>query len=201
MGLVTSRVVLKNPLLPDLAPVDVEVLADSGASASPALKVRSLTGKLLLLIFFPVSVHALGVGDSAPDWTLQSPAGQQIAFHADSRHQVSVVLFWATWCPFCRKLMPHIQAVADEFRDKPVRFYAIDVWEDADPVAHFREHGYTFTLLLSGERVAKAWGVKGTPGLFVVDRSRTIIYQRVSGDDDLDVEIALRETISAALGD
>jgi clan AA aspartic protease len=31
MGLVTAKVVLKNPRLPDLEPVEVEVLADSGA--------------------------------------------------------------------------------------------------------------------------------------------------------------------------
>lgn len=162
-------------------------------------KVYPLLRNLLLLACFPVSVHALGIGDKAPDWTLLTPAGQQITFNADSRDQVSVVLFWATWCPFCRKLMPHIQTIADEFRGKPVKFYAIDVWEDGDPVAHFNEHGFTFTLLLSSEPVADAWGVKGTPGLFVVDRDRTIVYQRVSGADDLDVEIALRESIAAAL--
>lgn len=164
-----------------------------------AIRIQSLLRTVLLLGCLPMSVHAVGVGDRAPDWTLQTPTGRQVDFHADSRDQVSVVLFWATWCPFCRRLMPHIQTVAGEFRDKPVKFYAIDVWEDGDPVAHFDEHGFTFTLLLSGEPVADAWDVKGTPGLFVVDRGRTVVYQRVSGADDLDVEFALRETVAAAL--
>lgn len=31
MGLVTAKMILKNPRLPDLAPVEVEVLADSGS--------------------------------------------------------------------------------------------------------------------------------------------------------------------------
>lgn len=158
-----------------------------------------MLGLLLACLPGPAGAAGVGVGDMAPDWSLQTPAGESVRFHADSEGHVSVVLFWATWCPFCRRLMPHIQTVADEFSGSPVRFYAIDVWEDGDPAGHFREHGFTFTLLLSGEPVADAWGVRGTPGLFVVDRNHRVIYQRSAGEDDLDVELALRETIGAAL--
>lgn len=162
---------------------------------------RSLLLVLLLLVCLPGPALAVGVGDQAPDWSLPTPAGEQVEFYAASKDHVSVVLFWATWCPFCRTLMPHVQLVADEFRGKPVKFYAVNVWEDGDPVAHLKEHGFTFTLLLSGDPVAGDWGVLGTPGLFVVDASRTILYQRSSGADDLDVEIALREGIAAALAE
>ncbi|MBI1732836.1 MAG: TlpA family protein disulfide reductase [Gammaproteobacteria bacterium] len=164
-----------------------------------AIKSRPLLSTFALLFSFPLTGSAAGVGDTGPDWTLHAPSGQQINFYADSKDKVSVILFWATWCPYCRTLMPHIQTVADEFKDQPVRFYALDVWEDSDPVAHMKKHGFTFTLLLNAEPAADAWGVLGTPGLFVVDESHTIRYQRVSGEDDLDVEIALRETIAAAL--
>ena len=154
---------------------------------------------LQLLVSASSVAIAAGVGDFAPDWSLNSPTGDQIQFYADSKDQASVVLFWATWCPYCRELMPHIQTLADEFKGKRVRFYALDVWEDSDPEAHMQKHGFTFSLLLAAEPAADAYGVKGTPGLFVVDKSHVIRYMRVSGEDDLDVEIALRETINAAL--
>ena len=153
----------------------------------------------LLLVCVAVGARTADIGDAAPDWSLKTPAGEQVQYYADSKDQVSVVLFWATWCPFCRALMPHIQIVADEFKGSPVRFYALDVWEDSDPVAYMKEHGYTFSLLMSAEPVAAAYGVLGTPGLFVVDKAHAIQYLRVSGEDDLDVEIALRETITAVL--
>ena len=166
-----------------------------------ATPMRNMILGLLLLAGLPDSAAAVGVGDTAPDWSLKSPAGAQVNFYADSKDQVSVILFWATWCPYCRELMPHIQTVADEFKGKPVRFYALNVWEDSDPVAHMQQHGFTFALLLAAEPAADAFGVKGTPGLFVVDKSHVIRYMRVSGEDDLDVEIALRETITAALAE
>jgi hypothetical protein len=80
-----------------------------------------------------------------------------------------------------------------------VRFYALNVWEDADPAAHLSKHGYEFELLLSAEPAAAAWGVKGTPGLFVVGPDRRVLYRRGSGEDDFDVEIAVRDALSAAL--
>jgi thiol-disulfide isomerase/thioredoxin len=176
-------------------------MGHSGSAKLIALiRIRSLFIWLQLLASASSVAVAAGVGDDAPDWSLKSPAGAQVNFYADSKDQISVILFWATWCPYCRELMPHIQAVADEFKGKPVRFYALNVWEDSDPVAHMQQHGFTFSLLLAAERAADEFGVKGTPGLFVVDKSHVIRYMRVSGEDDLDVEIALRETIAAALG-
>jgi thiol-disulfide isomerase/thioredoxin len=142
---------------------------------------------------------ALEVGDVAPDWQLAGPGGEIVHFHEASASAVSVVLFWATWCPFCRTLMPHLQVLAEEFRGRGVRFYALNVWEDADPAAHLSKHGYEFELLLSAEPAAAAWGVKGTPGLFVVGPDRRVLYRRGSGEDDFDVEIAVRDALSAAL--
>ena len=141
----------------------------------------------------------LDVGETAPDWTLAHPDGSRVALHADSAGSVAVVLFWATWCPFCRTLMPHLQKLADEFAGQPVHFYALNVWEDGDPAAHMRERGYSFELLLAAEPAARAWGVKGTPGLFVVDADHRVRYVRRSGEDDMDVEIAVREMLKSML--
>lgn len=154
-----------------------------------------------LLTVRAVACPALEIGDIAPDWEVARPGGERVSFHADSGGSVSVVLFWATWCPFCRTLMPHLQKLADEFVGKQVRFYALNVWEDADAAAHMRKHGFTFELLLAAEAAAQAWGVKGTPGLFVIGTDRRVRYLRRSGEDDLDVEIAVREILSSTLPD
>ena len=43
----------------------------------------------------------------------------------------------------------------------------------------------------------EAWTVvKGTPGVFLVDRAGTIVYKRISGDAPETVETALREKLS-----
>jgi hypothetical protein len=57
---------------------------------------------------------------------------------------------------------------------------AIAVWEDAgvDCAKVLAERGARFELLLTGDKQAKRWGVKGTPGLFVLDRQGVVVYDR-----------------------
>lgn len=161
----------------------------------------------LIAVLFPVfiltlkspPVIAFDVGDTVSDWTLSDSSGKQVNFYEDSEASVSVLLFWATWCPFCRSLMPHLQEVANVYQDKGVRFYALNVWEENDPVQHLRDRGYTFRLLLFADPVADAYGVKGTPGLFVVDQHHKVLYKRGTGTDDFEVKLLVNEAIHEAL--
>jgi len=164
----------------------------------PDVHLRRLL-MFLLLVSAAGACPAIEVGDTAPDWELARPDGSASRFHLESSGSVSVVLFWATWCPYCRTLMPHLQKVAEDFRQRGVRFYALSVWEDGDVVDHMARHGFTFDLLLAAETAARDWGVKGTPGLFVVGPDGRVLYRRNSGDDDLDVEFAVREILALAI--
>ena len=153
----------------------------------------------VLALSLPVSVHALEVGEVGPDWELYTVTGDSVRYYADAGNSTSVILFWATWCPYCRTLMPHLQTLADEFRESPVRFYALDVWDEGDPVAYMERHGYTFTLLPLANAVAFRYGVQGTPGLFVLDGDHRVIYRRGGGETDADVEKRVRAAIAGTV--
>lgn len=146
-----------------------------------------------------LSVSADNSMHRVKDWTLTDASEVTVNYYADSQQSVSVILFWATWCPYCRSLMPHLQEVADEYKNRQVRFYALNVWEDGDPQQYFQENGFTFRLLLLADLVTEDYGVKGTPGLFVMDQSHRVLYIRQSGEDDVDVKIAVREAIKKVL--
>ena len=163
--------------------------------------MTGLTPRLALftLLSLPLTVTALEPGERAPAWELSTPAGQVVRYPGDAAGHASVVLFWATWCPYCRSLMPHIQVLAEEFRERPVRFYALNVWEDGDPVAYMTRQGFSFTLLLNADPVAPAWGVPGTPGLFVLDPDGRVVYRRGSGATDDEVEADMRGILDALL--
>ena len=154
---------------------------------------------IFLVCFAALDARAVEVGDSAPDWTLADASGGKLDYFQDARGKVSVLLFWATWCPFCRSLMPHLQEAANFYRDAPVRFYALNVWEENDPVRYMKDRGYTFRLLLSAEAVAAKYGVKGTPGLFVIGKDHRVLYKRSPGTDDFEVELLVNEAIHGAL--
>ena len=117
----------------------------------------------LLVAFSGVTAAA-----DAPPFELQSADGELVALPRE--HQgADLYFFWATWCPYCKRLIPHLQSIVDEYGED-VRVYAISIREDGDPVGYVKERGLGFTVLPEdGDPVAERYGVKGTPGLFVVD--------------------------------
>ncbi len=144
---------------------------------------------LVFCLFIPVaSANPLKLNDTAPDWSLQTAKGETVNYHNDSEGNVTMVLFWATWCPYCRSLMPHLEVIYRQYRSKGLKFYAVNVFEENDPVKYFTDQKFSSTLLLNGDEVAAEWGVKGTPGLFVLDKEKKIIYKRPSGVSDVMVK-------------
>ena len=155
-----------------------------------------------LLPLAPAWSQPLNVGSTAPAWALQTGEGETIDYYQDSENKVSVVLFWATWCPYCATLMPHLEVIYRKYKNKGLKFYAIDIYEDGklDPVEYFTNREYTYTLLLDGDQVAEDYGVKGTPGLYVVDKDKKIIYKRPAGVSDVmvkqNVDLKIKQAIT-----
>jgi len=137
------------------------------------VKVRNL---LIALTFIVVAGCNCGAEPAdqaspvvAPAWSLQTGTGETIDFPESAGGQPVLLLFWATWCPYCKALMPHIQSVLDEFPDSGLRVFAVSFKDDGDPVAVINKQGFDFTLLVNGELVAKQYGIKSTPGVFLID--------------------------------
>src|SRR5437764_5462158 len=69
----------------------------------------------------------LKAGSNAPELgvakLLQAPE-QTKADWDHLKGNVVVLEFWATWCAPCIAAMPHLNDLAEKFKDKPVRFIA-----------------------------------------------------------------------------
>jgi thiol-disulfide isomerase/thioredoxin len=112
----------------------------------------------------------------APDWTLRTAEGEPVTLSAVAVDRPVVLLFWATWCPYCKALMPHLQSIGLEYGDR-IEILAIHFRDDkGDPVGFVRDAGYDFTLLTDGNDVAELNGVWGTPGVLIVDTDRVIRF-------------------------
>ena len=109
------------------------------------------------------------------DWTLKTADGETVRLSERARDQTTLLFFWATWCPYCKALMPHLQSIRLEYGDK-IEILAINVREDGDPFAFLREAGYDFLLLVDGDAVAEAYAIHGTPGLLVVDENLSVHF-------------------------
>ncbi|HSU29555.1 MAG TPA: TlpA disulfide reductase family protein [Chitinophagaceae bacterium] len=97
--------------------------------------MRLHTRLLLLLSIIAGTTHAqndrsasLNIGDPFPpiqvrDWLKGKP------FQSFEKGQVYVLEFWATWCHPCIAFMPHLSALANEYKDK-LTILGIDIYEE-----------------------------------------------------------------------
>ena len=159
------------------------------------MKPQALTSVVVLICF--LLAGAAHAQDRASAWQGAGIDGKPIRFDPDHLHRPAILLFWATWCPYCKALMPYVQKVADAAGRDHLDVYAIDIKEDddADPAAELRARKLSFTLVRNGDPIADQYSVKGTPGLFLVDAQGNIVYKRVGGDAPEKVESALRERL------
>jgi len=104
-----------------------------------------------------------------------------------------VVEFWATWCPPCRKSIPHLNDLAKSLKRKGVMMIGVSD-EGPDKVTDFvkkRGDGMSYTVISDAEKsYTKAWmqpaGAKGIPTAFIVGPTGRIAFIGHPMDDQFE---------------
>ena len=162
--------------------------------------LHSLVIALLVsvLVALPPAAVQADTYVQAPDFTLKRSTGEAVTL-SSLRGNVVIVVFWATWCPYCKKLLPGIQKLVDFYEGGKFKVLAVDIWDEGDTDVYMKQHGLNLDVLLHGDDVAGQWGVRGTPTTFVINVDGNIIYGTHNSDPDNPelasvVERALNET-------
>ena len=117
-----------------------------------------------------------------PAWQLTDAEGETFRYPEDLEG-ATIVLFWASWCPYCKALMPHLQSIISEYGGD-IEVLALTIRDDEDPAAFLRERGFDFRLFEQADDVAEKWNVKGTPGLYLVDGTGKAIFSNFAIPDE-----------------
>jgi peroxiredoxin len=113
------------------------------------------------------------------DFTLTDLEGKTWSLQG-LRGKVVLVNFWATWCPPCRKEMPDLEALYQQFKERGLLILAISD-EDISKVQPFiAEHHTTYPILLDpGRKVHELFQVSGIPKSFIYDRDGKLVAQAI----------------------
>jgi len=113
------------------------------------------------------------------DFTLTDLEGKSWSLQA-LHGKVVLVNFWATWCPPCRKEMPDLDKLYQEFKDQGLLILAISDEEITKVQPFIAEHHYTYPILLDpGSKVHKLFVVEGIPKSFVYDRNGKLVAEAI----------------------
>ncbi|NLM38346.1 MAG: TlpA family protein disulfide reductase [Firmicutes bacterium] len=71
------------------------------------------------------------VGAPAPNFRLEDLSGAVVELKDIYRkNQLTLVNFWATWCPPCRREIPEFVRLYREYRERGLEILAVNAWEN-----------------------------------------------------------------------
>ncbi len=125
---------------------------------------------------------APGAGSGAAkmvDFTLRDTAGRPVALSRVAQEGPVLLVFWATWCPYCNAAVPAINALHAGAGGSDLRVLAVDYRESQQAVdAFIRAKGVKYPVLLDPDgAVARRYGIVGIPTYILIDRPGTIVYR------------------------
>ena len=112
----------------------------------------------------------------APDFVLEDLKGNQVML-SDYKGKAVLLVFTATWCPYCRKEIPHLKEIYSKYKAKGLEIIYIDIQESREKVSSFMaKHNIPFKTLLDKDgKVAYLFGVRGVPTKFLIGKDGTIL--------------------------
>jgi thiol-disulfide isomerase/thioredoxin len=154
----------------------VLVAAASGCRSTPHVDDpvnAAPVGEHVTLRFFrdPAAVAAL---------TMTDVDGRSISSN-DWKGKVTIVNFWATWCPPCRAEIPDLVALQTKYSD---RLQVIGVSQDegpTEPVKRFaaEQHMNYPIVMMTPDLEQRFPGIRALPTSFVLDRDVRIVQRHV----------------------
>jgi len=118
----------------------------------------------------------------APDFSLNKLGGGTITL-AEYRGRKPVVLdFWTTWCPNCKRSMPHLNAFYEKYKDQ-IEVIGINMQENPSLVQKtITDWKITFPIALDTTgSVTRAYGVRYTNVHVLIDKEGNVV-RLIPGD-------------------
>jgi len=108
---------------------------------------------------------------------LQDISGTRFIKH-NYKNQVTIVNFWATWCPPCVEEIPSLNRLTKKMQDTAFQLISVNYAEDINTVIDFmRQVNVEYPVLIDNNgHFAKQWNVVSYPSTFVIDRNGKIQY-------------------------
>ena len=110
------------------------------------------------------------------------------------RGKYILVDFWASWCNPCRKEIPNIKAVYEEFAGDRFDILSVAVWDKPeDTVKAAEEEGIAWNQIINAQQVpTDIYGIQGIPHIILFGPDGTILKRNLRG-------AAIREAVAQAL--
>ena len=147
---------------------------------------RLLLISLLVFVFTSISsASAEGLMDpisgspKAGGFNLEGVDGRKVSLD-DFKGKFVLLNFWATWCAPCRKEMPAMSNLHNEFGGEGLEVVGVHVGPSLAGIKKFLEAvPVSFTILIDKDMGLASWGVQGLPTTFLINPEGKLVYKAI----------------------
>jgi peroxiredoxin len=138
--------------------------------------IAALLVALGCVVVWSIQEHIVGEGDTAPNFTITTSAGQQIS-PRNFGGRVLVLNFWASWCAPCVEEAPSLNEFAKTFKDSGVVVLGVSVDRKQQFYENFvqRFHVSYPTARDPDENLSYRYGTYKIPESYIIDRNGKVV--------------------------
>ena len=139
---------------------------------------------LIIVLGWTALASAVDTGEPAPPFQGSDFAGNAIDFPAVIDGKPSVMVFWATWCPYCNAFMPYLGQIQKDYGEDKINVIVINAKERGigDPAAYVADLDFKVIDVAEGDGIAEDYLVNFIPGLMIIDGEGNMAWKRQSTD-------------------
>lgn len=162
--------------------------------------MRRINQNLILCILLLSGLSSIAVAQEQVRVVQQAPVvefsslfGETFTFPANDSTKPTLLYFWATWCPYCKKATPKVVNLHTQYGDV-IDVLAVNVGIN-DSVAntnrYMTDYGITFPVAFDHDHhISQAYGVFGTPVFVIVSQSGQLLYRGHRYPDGIEQALA-----------
>ena len=148
----------------------------------------SISRRAALTVLSAANLFAIDTREPAPKFHAKSLDGEK--FNNESVKGKAVLIeFWATWCPYCKRDQPAIDAILEEYEPQGLIVLAVDVRESRKKVQKYLETSPRAckVVLMDDINLTAMFAAKSFPFYVLIDPNGKIAgtHKGSAGEDGL----------------
>lgn len=144
---------------------------------------------IAILLFSGICEAKLSVGNNAPAQLGKDTKSSKEILLQNYTDKVVVIMFWASWCDYCYKTLPVMEAMQEQLGLNSLQVITIAVKDDARAVNKITSEMNPLSIVSSYDKSGKvlsSFGDEYMPNIWVINKAGKIAgHMAVKNDADL----------------
>ncbi len=149
-------------------------------AAEPSGEAAATTEETVTMPAQQASGVGVEPGQTPPAFVLPDLSGNDVSL-ADFEGKVVILDLWATWCGPCRKEIPFLVSLYEEYKDEGLVVVGVGLDQGgASVIAPFVEaNDVSYTILVGNQEIGRDYRVRSIPMTLTIDRDGRVAAKDV----------------------